>query len=1186
MFADDARGFSEAAGAQPRQAPRPRARRARRRMIGPCHPSPSNGQRPAPAPDRFRTNVARHRVVIDRATCTDCGICADSCRHYVHRRIDGKLRLDEPLHDRCRAGLPRERLVLRQGLPLGGDPPRSEPTGLALGDRRWTADLMRETWRQARTGDGGDERRGRKGGRLRRGIRRPAARSRPRPARRYRQHGSLARAQPAVSGPRITLSLPIYGGGMSFGSVSVQAMLGRAMAAQGARHLHLDGRGGLSRRARPLRRPGHHPDRDRALRRARGDDPAGEARRVQVRPGRETGPGRPPPGRQEHPARSPRCARPCPGRPCSRPSRSTASTRSRTIKSISTGCGRSTPTSWFRSRSRRRSTWIWSPWEATTPGPTSSILTAATAAPGRRPNRQEEHRPAHRVRHGPGARFPGTEGIRDEVVLMVSGGMRTAEDALKAVALGADGVVIGTAELVAIGCVRCGNCERDRGCPNGIATTDPGLCSQLTADWVGDRIVNLYPSWAAHLEATPARPGAAGASRSCAAGATCCASHASADAGERSAQVPVNDTPAIVARAASSPGCRPSDARSRAAAASSASSGPSRIAGRCIIRSCEQMRNRGNGKGGGVAAVGLFGELQGRTTPSNRVPRRERAGGAGEEFLRANSISRTRERQQSLDDHRAVGSEVRPPVVWRYFARARADRARAVRAARDPRPARRRGRVRLPEQLPAQPRVLRPAEPPRAFVLSHGRDLMILKAVGFAEQVARYYRLEEAKAHVWIGHQRYPTRGRVWHPGGAHPFAGLHEALVHNGDFANYYAVTEYLRQRGIVPLFVTDTEVSVLLFDLYARVLGYPLEFVIEALAPTPEGDFERLSKRRQRIYRAIQSGPHARLARRAVVLHRRPGRARHRTCRSSSGSPMSRCSGRRCSRSRRANELRRDRLGEAGHRCLLRGALARRDPHRPGRRRPVLERAGRELHRRRRVRLQPQAARRRRAWCSTCGTSSGRRSPRPAVHATGRGRAPAGAGGSGSAVEVGAGPVGAGLNPGRRRGPSATCLEEAESRGPVSGQRTSLVAERRTTAAPCWPTCGGAARRLFTAACEKIAARRRAHGRGGWRSTALTLPARPALAARRRATSVAPRGHRQGDRRSAGRLPAPGAAGQNRRDAPGQRRAPGSSLCPPHSADCVLVIDARGFPPEGPGLVSRAPGRGAPARVAALIV
>ena len=143
----------------------------------------------------------------------------------------------------------------------------------------------------------------------------------------------------------------------------------------------------------------------------------------------------------------------------------------------------------------------------------------------------------------------------------------------------------------------------------------------------------------------------------------------------------------------------------------------------------------------------------------------------------------------------------------------------------------------------------------KAFVLSHGRNMMILKIVGYAEQVAQYYKLENFDAHIWIAHQRYPTKGRVWHPGGAHPFIGLDEALVHNGDFANYYSVSEYLRQRNVYPLFLTDTEVSVQVVDLLNRVYGYPLEYIIEALAPTSEMDFDHLPVEKQRIYRQIQA-------------------------------------------------------------------------------------------------------------------------------------------------------------------------------------------------------------------------------------------------------------------------------------------------------------------------------------------
>ena len=92
-------------------------------------------------------------------------------------------------------------------------------------------------------------------------------------------------------------------------------------------------------------------------------------------------------------------------------------------------------------------------------------------------------------------RYLAAEGVRDEITVMASGGIRTAYDVAKAIALGADGCVIGTAESVAVGCTHCGNCERGRGCQVGITTTDPELSLLIQPGWGAQRIVNLYTSW-------------------------------------------------------------------------------------------------------------------------------------------------------------------------------------------------------------------------------------------------------------------------------------------------------------------------------------------------------------------------------------------------------------------------------------------------------------------------------------------------------------------------------------------------------------------------------------------------------------------------------------------------------------------------------------------------------------------
>jgi glutamate synthase domain-containing protein 1/glutamate synthase domain-containing protein 3 len=280
------------------------------------------------------------------------------------------------------------------------------------------------------------------------------------------------------------------------------------------------------------------------------------------------------------------------------------------------------------------------------------------------------------------------------------------------------------------------------------------------------------------------------------------------------------------------------------------------MAGRHIIGPVSQMCNRGNGKGGGLAVVGCFPELKNQyalnvaylNADARRVVEEKRIA----PFF---DIAHIEEQAHVEDYHEFPRMELEPPSVVRYFSRVKPNVLRSFaekyafddgRAAEDEFVFQ--NSYRLNREFYAD------LDDKAAFILSHGRNMMILKAVGYCEDIARYYQIEDLMGYVWIGHQRYPTRGRVWHPGGAHPFSGMDEALVHNGDFANYYGVCEYLKPRGYEPLFLTDTEVSAYLFDLYHRVYDYPMEYLLEALAPTTEHDFDMLPREKKGIYRAIQ--------------------------------------------------------------------------------------------------------------------------------------------------------------------------------------------------------------------------------------------------------------------------------------------------------------------------------------------
>ncbi|MBW2676610.1 MAG: glutamate synthase [Deltaproteobacteria bacterium] len=291
------------------------------------------------------------------------------------------------------------------------------------------------------------------------------------------------------------------------------------------------------------------------------------------------------------------------------------------------------------------------------------------------------------------------------------------------------------------------------------------------------------------------------------------------------------------------------------------------VKGRHIYEPSIQMHNRGNGKGGGIAAVGLSAKdlgvsqavldshymLQVALLKSDSRGAMEKRNIAP--FLEVHKA----ELLPTVADYRDIeGLEVKPPDVWRYFVRVKKealDRFIQENGLQELTPERAEDEFIYRNSTDLNQTFYASLGEQEAFVLSHARNLMILKIVGYAEKVVQYYQLEDFRAHGWIAHQRYPTKGRVWHPGGAHPFSGLDEALVHNGDFANYHAVSEYLKQYRIYPQFLTDTEVSIQLFDLWNRTFGYPLEYIIEAMAPTTEHDFDLLPPEKQHIYRYLQS-------------------------------------------------------------------------------------------------------------------------------------------------------------------------------------------------------------------------------------------------------------------------------------------------------------------------------------------
>jgi len=453
-----------------------------------------------PAPSRYRNEIAKYIVHRD-LNCARCGKCIEMCPHGVHVRQTGYKYFGEPSNylcigpscektaHYCVAKCPQNALQIREN-----------PMYKVLGDYRWTADLILATWKMAETGSVPareyelNYETGNSGGgfdKLRfKFPAKPPVKLDP-----GQIDTSISLNKREDGRPKIKIDVPWYGGGMSFGSVSNVTQLSKARVAVAWNTFTCTGEGGFMERMRPYDdhvitqvATGLFGVREETIQRvpivefkyAQGAKPGlgghllGDKNTIYVSRMREAVVG--------ISLFSPF------------PFHSVYSIEDH-MKHID----------WIKHVNRRTliSTKVSTPTDVDmvavgsySAGTHIVHIDGGYGGTGAAPDIAKKNI-AMPIEYAIGKvhGFLRDEGVRDKVTLIASGGIRSAYDVAKAIALGADGVVIGTAEMVALGCVRCSRCESGRGCPRGIATTDPDLAKKMNIDWGTQRLINLYTAW-------------------------------------------------------------------------------------------------------------------------------------------------------------------------------------------------------------------------------------------------------------------------------------------------------------------------------------------------------------------------------------------------------------------------------------------------------------------------------------------------------------------------------------------------------------------------------------------------------------------------------------------------------------------------------------------------------------------
>jgi glutamate synthase domain-containing protein 2/NAD-dependent dihydropyrimidine dehydrogenase PreA subunit len=456
--------------------------------------------KPQRVPSRFRHALSKYRLSIGSA-CDNCGICVSLCPYGVYKA--GSRRPKVVAEHLC-LGLScsHNEFYCVSRCPVQAITLQLNPSFAVLGDRRWTADLLASTWHMAETGEipyqGLNYKIGDSGGGFDK-IRFI-----------FPKQGSEEIADQAISTaielnrsgddrPTVAIPLPLYLGGMSFGSVSIVTMLARVRAAAALGTFCCTGEGGYPKELIPYDdhiitqvATGLFGVREETIKRVRIVE-------FKYAQGAKPGLGGHLLGDKVTPAVA----------AMREAIAGSALFSPFPFHSVYSVEDHKKHVDWIKEINHQALVAV----KVSTPTDVDMVavgsyyagahivqLDGSYGGTGAAPDIAKKNIAMPIEYAIPKVHtFLQAEGIRDKITIIASGGIRTAYDMAKAIALGADGVCLGTADLVALECIRCHHCESGRGCARGIATTDPVLTKLMNIEWATQRIINMYLAWQRQL---------------------------------------------------------------------------------------------------------------------------------------------------------------------------------------------------------------------------------------------------------------------------------------------------------------------------------------------------------------------------------------------------------------------------------------------------------------------------------------------------------------------------------------------------------------------------------------------------------------------------------------------------------------------------------------------------------------